>query len=139
MILSLVYTGGAILASKRAPYDDLIAAGFDETVLAERLQRQHKLICAAIQAGRIEDLKRMTQRSAAARAAKPKVLTEQIQQPPPLEEQAPQPQTPTEAQPPEVLSPETTEPRAEEFVVADFAKVEPAEETLHLGLLEERE
>jgi hypothetical protein len=61
-ILSLVYVGGAILASKRAPYDDLIGAGFDQTTLGERLQRQHKLICAAINAGRIEDLKRMSQR-----------------------------------------------------------------------------
>ena len=30
LILSLVYSGGAILASKRSPYEDLIAAGFDE-------------------------------------------------------------------------------------------------------------
>ena len=61
IILSLVYVGGAILASKRAPYDDLIAAGFDEAVLAERIQRQHKLICAALHAGRLEDLKRMSE------------------------------------------------------------------------------
>jgi hypothetical protein len=59
LILSLVYTGGAILASKRSPYEDLIAAGFDEEELAQRLKRQHRLICAAINAGRIEDLKRM--------------------------------------------------------------------------------
>jgi hypothetical protein len=62
LILSLVYVGGAILASKRSLYHDLIAKGFDEATLAERLQRQHKLICAAIHAGRIEDLKRMNQR-----------------------------------------------------------------------------
>jgi hypothetical protein len=61
-ILSLVYTGGAILASKRSPYDDLIARGFDEGVLAQRLSRQHKLICAAVHAGRIEDLKRLSER-----------------------------------------------------------------------------
>jgi hypothetical protein len=65
IILSLVYSGGAILASKRSPYDDLIAAGFDQNALIERLQRQHKLICAAINAGRINDLKRMSDRSAA--------------------------------------------------------------------------
>ena len=41
IILSLVYVGGAILASKRAPYDDLITSGFDKQILAERLQRQH--------------------------------------------------------------------------------------------------
>lgn len=62
IILSLVYTGGAILASKRSPYDDLIARGFDEAVLAQRLSRQHKLICAAVHAGRIEELKRMGER-----------------------------------------------------------------------------
>lgn len=59
LILSLVYSGGAILASKRSPYRDLIAAGFDEAALAQRLKRQHRLICAAINAGRIDELKRM--------------------------------------------------------------------------------
>lgn len=62
VILSLVYTGGAILASKRSPYDDLIASGFEEKVLVERLERQHKLICAAVHAGRIDELKRMGER-----------------------------------------------------------------------------
>ena len=60
IILSLVYSRGEILASKRSPYDDLIAAGFNEGELNDRLQRQHKLIIAAIRAGRIDDLKRMT-------------------------------------------------------------------------------
>jgi hypothetical protein len=59
LILSLVYSGGAILASKRSPYHDLIIAGFDEEKLTERLRRQHRLICAAISAGRIEELKGM--------------------------------------------------------------------------------
>jgi hypothetical protein len=65
IILSLVYVGGAILASKRAPYDDLIAAGFDDAILAERISRQHKLICAALHSGRLEDLKRMSERTPA--------------------------------------------------------------------------
>ncbi|MFN2595895.1 MAG: hypothetical protein ABR563_01760 [Pyrinomonadaceae bacterium] len=77
-ILSLVYVGGAILASKRSPYDDLVAGGFDAALLGERLQRQHKLICAAIAAGRVEDLKRLshsepteaTPKRAAARTAR---------------------------------------------------------------------
>jgi hypothetical protein len=64
IILSLVYSRGEILASKRSPYDDLIAAGFKESDLNERLQRQHKLIIAAIRAGRIDDLKRMTMKEA---------------------------------------------------------------------------
>jgi hypothetical protein len=63
LILSLVYAGGAILASKRSPYEDLIAAGFDEAALAKRLKRQHRLICAAINAGRIDELKRMGERA----------------------------------------------------------------------------
>jgi hypothetical protein len=68
IILSLVYSGGAILASKRSPYDDLIARGFDEAILAQRLSRQHNLICAAVHAGRIEDLKRMGEREPASKA-----------------------------------------------------------------------
>jgi hypothetical protein len=68
LILSLVYVGGTILASKRTPYDDLLEAGFDEKKLADRLQRQHKLICAAIHTGRIEDLRRQTEREATSRA-----------------------------------------------------------------------
>ena len=78
IILSLVYVGGAILASKRAPYDDLVTSGFDKQILAERLQRQHKLICAAVHAGRIEELKRMGDRDAPATAAsdEPKPVAE---------------------------------------------------------------
>lgn len=64
LILTLVYVGGAILASKRSQYHDLIRTGFDPLVLGERLQRQHTLICAAVKAGRIEDLKRLTPRDA---------------------------------------------------------------------------
>ena len=59
IILSLVYAGGTILASKRSPYADLIAEGFSDELLAERLKRQHRLICAAIHSGRINDLKKM--------------------------------------------------------------------------------
>jgi len=126
LILSLVYSGGAILASKRSPYDDLIAGGFDEAILAERLQRQHKLICAAIQAGRIEDLKRMTQRGAAKRAARPVTPSEQIEPPSP---------TPPEALP----SNADTQAHTTETDIADFARVESPEYALHLSLLEERE
>jgi hypothetical protein len=69
LLLSLVYSGGAILASKRSTYEDLIASGFSEKILAERLQRQHKLICAAIRAGRIGELQMMSRREASARSA----------------------------------------------------------------------
>ena len=66
IILSLVYTGGTILASKRSPYQDLIAEGYSDELLAERLKRQHRLICAAIHSGRIDDLKKMSGRAKAA-------------------------------------------------------------------------
>ena len=65
IILSLVYAGGTILASKRSRYEDLIAEGFSDEVLAERLKRQHRLICAAIHSGRIDDLKKMSGRGKA--------------------------------------------------------------------------
>ena len=65
LILSLVYNRGTILASKRTPYEDLLQKGFDEKLLSERLQKKHKLICAAVRAGRIEELKRMTAKDAA--------------------------------------------------------------------------
>jgi len=62
IVLSLIYSGGAILASKRTPYDDLIASGFDNSKLLERLNRQHRVICAAIRAGRIDDLRKLSGR-----------------------------------------------------------------------------
>ncbi|HZG51990.1 MAG TPA: hypothetical protein VEZ40_07635 [Pyrinomonadaceae bacterium] len=71
LLLSLVYVGGAILASKRSPYQDLIDEGFDPLILTERLQRQHKLICAAVKAGRIEDLKRLSPRDVSDAVAPP--------------------------------------------------------------------
>ena len=65
-IISLVYDGGTILASKRTTYDDLANGGLDEKLLAERVSRQHNLICAAIKAGRINELKEMTAKAGAA-------------------------------------------------------------------------
>jgi hypothetical protein len=59
-ILTLVYDGGTILASKRQPYDDLFTGGFSEKDLSARLQRQHSLICAAIGSGRLADLIALT-------------------------------------------------------------------------------
>lgn len=67
LILSLVYNRGTILASKRSPYNDLVQDNFDEKILTERLHKQHKLICAAVRAGRIEELKRMTAKDAASK------------------------------------------------------------------------
>jgi len=62
VIMSLIYDRGTILASKRSPYEDLIEnAAVNEEILAERLNKQHRLICAAVRAGRIDDLIRMSQ------------------------------------------------------------------------------
>ncbi|MEP6847900.1 MAG: hypothetical protein ABI999_03525 [Acidobacteriota bacterium] len=83
VIMSLVYNRGTILASKRVPYDDLLTGDLDERALSERLQRQHKLICAAVSAGRIEDLKEMSARNlksaAAKRSEKKNVTAEDLQ------------------------------------------------------------
>ncbi len=79
LILSLVYDRGTILASKRSPYEDLLKGEFSEKTLAERLQKQHKLICAAVRGGRLEDLKKMTVKDSAARKTElqePKTVTE---------------------------------------------------------------
>lgn len=99
LILSLVYNQGTILASKRSSYDDLVEKGFDEKVLAARLQKQHKTICAAIRAGRIEELKKMTAKDSAARRKKSpaeeksvndqKTVTPENTQPPLIAEQKP--------------------------------------------------
>jgi hypothetical protein len=116
LILSLVYVGGAILASKRSPYQDLINAGFDPLVLTERLQRQHTLICAAVKAGRIEDLKRLSPRDADDAAAPSRATTPSRATAPP----APQlvaAKAPAKAQ--EVAPPVVVETRAPEFHPAE--------------------
>jgi len=77
VLLSLVYDGGTILASKRVSYEDMAATGFDESELADRLSRQHKLICAAVRAGRIDELIEMTAKSAVT-ATKARVKAEAV-------------------------------------------------------------
>jgi hypothetical protein len=151
LILSLVYTGGAILASKRSPYDDLIRSGFNERALSERLQRQHKLICAAIRAGRIEDLKRMSQRDATARAAASALASskrEVATEPPlaPTQSDAPaavassEAGTEREAAPLPRSAPPTITVRAiMQETVADFARAEAGVDALHVSLIDEQE
>lgn len=155
LMLSLVYTGGAILASKRVRYDDLIASGFDERVLAERLLRQHKLMCAAIRAGRLEELKKMTERDASVRspsktdstpgdstpavesseafspsAAVPEVVEPASSLPERQEDRLP---PPTQRSPPQVAPIATSEP------VARTIRIEPvAADSLHLVLVDEK-
>ncbi len=162
LLLSLVYVGGAIIASKRTTYEDLIAKGFDEKVLTERLQRQHKLICAAIRAGRVEDLKRMGEHDGArdtaaaaeapeakktteGRAAKSKskaVVTEAPPQETPTEKAEPvaPAQTPkkaaTKASAPDVVESESV-PAAETVEAGERASASAAVEELYLSLLDD--
>lgn len=125
LILSLVYVGGTILASKRTPYEDLIHAGYDEKKLAERLNRQHKLICAAIHAGRIEDLRRQTERDAGARAKsseKPQPLRTEPAQPELQRQAAPPGPAPEKAPPP----PPPPPPALPDLILVSNAEDEPA-------------
>lgn len=78
MIMTLVYDKGTILASKRTTYAELAAIGLGEKEIAERVSRQHKLMCAAVKAGRISELVEMTRKTArsAAPAATPVAVAE---------------------------------------------------------------
>jgi len=76
LVLSLIYDRGTILASKRVSYDDVLKGGdFDEQKITDHLNRQHQLICAAVSAGRIEDLKKMTDKARAKANAAPEPAT----------------------------------------------------------------
>jgi hypothetical protein len=124
LILSLVYVGGTILASRRTPYEDLLKAGYDEKVLSERLNRQHKLICAAIHAGRIEDLKRQTERDAGTRtkpAEQPQ--TQPLQTVPIQPETTPEPPPP---EPPTATVPPPAPPPPPDLILVRNAEDEPA-------------
>lgn len=164
LILSLVYTGGAILASKRARYDDLIETGFDEKLLIDRLQRQHKLICAAIRAGRLDDLKKMSERDATARTAARKEQPPTEPEPQPVEPPAPAvappaampEQSPLAPKPPAVTEKPARSARkplpaalraatrsvrvVSQKLVADFVRTEEvaASESLSLTLIDEK-
>jgi hypothetical protein len=141
IILSLVYAGGTILASKRSPYEDLIAEGYSDEVLAERLKRQHKLICAAIHSGRIDDLKRMSRPSRQTSAEQPASSAEEeaalveaasgveefeIEYGPITQEWTPPPPAPVEEPAAEVVE-EATAPEAESVVSTDERGAETEE------------
>jgi hypothetical protein len=118
LILSLVYVGGHIIASKRTPYADLISKGFDEQALTERLQRQHKLICAAIKQGRVEDLKRMSgpaqSEAEAAAGGRKGAVTRRKKPDAPAPEETAAPQPESAPQPAPEAAPAVEEPRTPE-------------------------
>jgi hypothetical protein len=62
---SLIYIGGTIVAKKQTPYSEQLNNGATEELIAGLLKRQHQVIIAAIKAGRIEDLIRLTARGSA--------------------------------------------------------------------------
>jgi hypothetical protein len=53
-IESLVYVGGQVLASKRANYADLLAAGRDEKEIVALMDHQHRTMIAAIRHGKLD-------------------------------------------------------------------------------------
>jgi hypothetical protein len=128
LVLSLVYVGGAIIASKRTSYDEIFPQpqSYSELVLVERVNKQHKLICAAIKAGRIDDLKKMGSKAASAATEARSAPAEEIRppEPPPIpqiEEPEELPQPPEEVPAEPVLSiplytEEVTEPIAENVI-----------------------
>jgi hypothetical protein len=164
IILSLVYAGGTILASKRSPYEDLISEGFSDEVLAERLKRQHKLICAAIHSGRIDDLKKMSGRHKEA-TVQEEIVSEETPEasaPPPVEEPfeieywpmtqewapPPPPPPPEQNVAPEDAAPEqqfelvdesAQEPVAEEVQPQELAPADVLEDGLVITLLDDEE
>jgi hypothetical protein len=127
LILSLVYSGGAILASKRSPYQDLIASGFDEAVLSERLKHQHRLICAAITAGRIEELKRMGSRVVSEqKAARSETRAAALYEPMIVETSAER--SPADAEPKNEMIVETSSERPQVYESEPKIRVETAAE-----------
>jgi hypothetical protein len=132
-ILSLVYSGGAILASKRTRYEDLIAAGFSDEVLSERLKRQHLLICAAIHSGRVLDLKRMAVADSELAATETPV-DEEVRTPSPEEVRTPSPEEVITPSPQEVITPSPEEVRtpSPEEVKVETPEVAPEPDPLAL-------
>ena len=56
LVESLVYTAGEILYTRRTPYHDLVAEELDKGALATLMERQHRTIVQAVQAGGVDRL-----------------------------------------------------------------------------------
>jgi hypothetical protein len=54
VVESLVYVGGRVLASKRKEYRELLDAGPSDREIQSLMERQHRLMIAAIQGGRLD-------------------------------------------------------------------------------------
>jgi hypothetical protein len=55
LVVSLIYVGGRVLATKRTSYADLLANGSGEKDIADLMDRQHRTMLAAIRHGRFDD------------------------------------------------------------------------------------
>ena len=128
IILSLVYSGGAILASKRSPYKDLIASGFTDEALSDRLKRQHRLICAAIHSGRLNELKKMSGRDLESQAGKAAVLSVSGQAP--VDDAAPFDQETPVTEPP-ITPPVEASPPAESMEGSSVVNDSPPEDEVY--------
>lgn len=53
-IESLIYVGGQVVAAKRASYADLVAAGKEDRAIVALMDRQHRLMIAAIRSGKFD-------------------------------------------------------------------------------------
>jgi len=56
LVESLVYTSGEILYTRRTPYHDLIAEEVDKGAVATLMERQHRTIVQAVEAGGVDRL-----------------------------------------------------------------------------------
>jgi hypothetical protein len=53
-IESVVYHGGQVVAAKRASYSDLVRQGVGNDAISARMDHQHRMMIAAIRAGRLD-------------------------------------------------------------------------------------
>ena len=53
-IESVVYFGGQVMAAKRATYSDLLQQGEGSSAIASRMDNQHRMMIAAIRAGKLD-------------------------------------------------------------------------------------
>ena len=56
LVESLVYTAGEILYTRRTPYHDLVAEEVDKGAVATLMERQHRTIVQAVEAGGVDRL-----------------------------------------------------------------------------------
>ncbi len=55
IIESLIYVGGQVVVTKRDGYGDLLESGGGDQAIAERMDRQHRVLMAAIKSGRFDE------------------------------------------------------------------------------------